>query len=391
MTSSIPVKPIHLNLAIGVAAFSGATAARMQLSLFALSLGAQPSQVGLLFATHFVFPLLMAWPIGVMADRIGSRGLLMFGMAAGAIGLSIPWAFPNLYALYAAGLMSGLAFAFSSVLILNLAGLLSTPENRARNFANTSMTGSTANVLGPLIAGFAIDHAGQQVASLCSAGLLVVAFVLLAVWGGVLPGGSAKRAESKKSSLRDRLSDRTAAGIILVSCLVQTGSDLFVFYLPIYGHSLEMSATTIGIILASIFAASFVSRLVMPQLILRVGERNLLAFGLFAAAAGFALIPLFEHPVMLSLIAAGFGLGSGCAQPLTMMLLFNRAPEGRSGETVALRQTANNITRVISPPFFGAIAAATGLWGVFLLSALLMGAGGWKVMGTGLGDKAGKA
>ena len=162
MTSSIPVKPIHLNLAIGVAAFSGATAARMQLSLFALSLGAQPSQVGLLFATHFVFPLLMAWPIGVMADRIGSRGLLMFGMAAGAIGLSIPWAFPNLYALYAAGLMSGLAFAFSSVLILNLAGLLSTPENRARNFANTSMTGSTANVLGPLIAGFATRHGADE-------------------------------------------------------------------------------------------------------------------------------------------------------------------------------------------------------------------------------------
>lgn len=40
-----------------------------------------------------------------------------------------------------------------------------------------------------------------------------------------------------------------------------------------------------------------------------------------------------------------FGLGMGCGQPITTMLLLNRSAERRSGETPGLRQTANNIVR----------------------------------------------
>jgi len=385
------LSPILLTLTTAVFAFSAVTAARMQLSLFALDLGAQPAEVGILYAAQFAFPLVLSWPIGRWSDRIGSRGLLMAGLVAGTVGMVIPWAYPTMAALYAASLLIGLSFAFSSVLILNIAGLLSTPETRARNFANTSMTGSTANVLGPLIAGFAIDHAGQQIASLCSAGLSVVAFILLAAWGRALPSaaGSGKGgvAAGAKSSLRERLSDRTSAGIILVSCLVQTASDLFSLYLPIYAHGLGISATTIGVILASFFVAAFAVRLFIPQLIARWGEGRLLTISLYMGALSFALMPLFEHPFMLGVVAFVFGMGMGGGQPLTMILLFSRAPEGRSGETVALRQTANNVTRVIAPPLFGLIAAMAGLWGVFMLSALVMGVGGWKTRGGSLDSR----
>ena len=56
------------------------------------------------------------------------------------------------------------------------------------------------------------------------------------------------------------------------------------------------------------------------------------------------------------------------------MLLFSRSAEGRSGETLGLRQTANNIVRVIAPSLFGFIASAFGLFPVFGISALMMGA-----------------
>ncbi len=373
---------IVLTLATGVFAFSAVTSARMQLSLFALDLGAQPAEVGILYAAQFAFPLLLAWPIGRWADRIGSRGLLMGGLLAGTVGMVLPWASPNMIALYAASLLSGLSFAFSSVLILNLAGLLSTPETRARNFANISMAGSAANVLGPLIAGFAIDHAGQQIASLCSAGLSLVALGLLMAWGRALPAASARGKgganAGAKSSLRERLSDRKSAGVILVSCLLQTATDLFSLYLPVYVYGLGISATTIGMIIASYFVAAFSVRLFIPQLIARMGEGRLLTISLFMGALSFALIPLFEQPVLLGMVAFIFGMGMGGGQPLTLIVLFSRAPEGRSGETVALRQTANNLMRVTAPPLFGLVAAAAGLWGVFMLSALVMGVGGWK-------------
>jgi MFS family permease len=371
------LNPILLTLVTAVFAFSGVTAARVQLSLYALHLGATSSQVGILLGTYFLFPLFLSWPIGRWADRVGSRGLQMLGLAVGAVGMVVPWLVQELYALYIAGALMGLSFGFSSVLILNVMGLLSKPEERARNFANNSLMGSLSNVAGPLIAGFAVDHFGHAQASLFSSALSLIALALLAAWGAAWPGGSGRQARAAGGSLRERLSDGVAVKIILVSCLVQAGVDLFSLYVPILGHSLGLSASTIGGILASFFAAVCTARVIMPQLIRRLGEQNLLTYAQYAAAGGFALMPLFSHPVMLGLVAFGFGLGMGCTQPLTMMLLFNRAPEGRSGETVAIRQTANNLARVIAPPAFGAIAAVTGLWGVFMLSALMMGCGGW--------------
>ena len=88
------------------------------------------------------------------------------------------------------------------------------------------------------------------------------------------------------------------------------------------------------------------------------------------------LVPFFESTAALALISFTFGLGMGCGQPITTMLLFSRCVEGRSGETLGLRQTVNNVVRVSGPPLFGFVASAFGLPPVFWISALMMGGGG---------------
>ena len=87
-------------------------------------------------------------------------------------------------------------------------------------------------------------------------------------------------------------------------------------------------------------------------------------------------MPLYLTYV-LALVSFMFGLGLGCGQPITTMLLFGRSPDGRSGEILGLRQTANNFLRVVTPMAFGVIASTFGLPPVFAISALMMAAGGW--------------
>ena len=89
------------------------------------------------------------------------------------------------------------------------------------------------------------------------------------------------------------------------------------------------------------------------------------------------LVPLFTHGVMLALVSFVFGLGMGCGQPITTMLMFSRSAAGRSGETLGLRLTANNLMRVTGPTVFGFVASAFGLASVFGISAVVMAAGGW--------------
>ena len=79
---------------------------------------------------------------------------------------------------------------------------------------------------------------------------------------------------------------------------------------------------------------------------------------------------------MLSLLSFLFGLGMGCGPPITMMLTYGQSPEGRSGEALGLRVTANHLARVVGPLVFGSIGSAFGLFPVFWVNALMMASGG---------------
>ena len=96
---------------------------------------------------------------------------------------------------------------------------------------------------------------------------------------------------------------------------------------------------------------------------------------LVLGAAGFILVPLCSNAVALSAAAFVFGLGMACGQPITTMLMFSRSVEGRSGEMLGLRLTANNLMRVAGPALFGLAASALGLTAVFAINALMMSAG----------------
>ena len=365
--------PLYLTFAVGLFAYSSVNAGRVLLSLYALHLGAQASAVGLLFASYFVFPLLLSWPVGKLSDRIGSRWLLLFGALCSTLGMLIPYFVRDMPALYWAGLLIGLSFAFSNVLVQNLVGLLSQPHQRVRNFSNFSLVASSTSLIGPLVAGLGIDYSGHVVACLYVAALGAIAVLLPLVWGGMLPG--ATRQPEQATNLRDTMANPAILRILATSSLVQVGFDLYQFYLPVYGYGIGLSASAIGVVLAIFAAASFVVRIIMPNLIARLGEEKLLALSFCLAAAGFALIPAFSGVVALSVVSFMFGMGMGCGQPITTMLLFGHSPPGRSGEILGLRQTANNILRVTSPTVFGLIASAFGLLPVFGVSALMMAAG----------------
>jgi predicted MFS family arabinose efflux permease len=163
--------------------------------------------------------------------------------------------------------------------------------------------------------------------------------------------------------------------VLVTSSLVVTGIALFQFYIPIYGHGIGLSATTIGVVLSLFSAAAFVVRLIMPRLITWLGEGTVLAYALFLGAASLILVPFFTNAVVLSLLSFTFGLGMGCGQPITMMLTFSTSSEGHSGEVLGLRITVNHLARMVGPVVFGAIGSAFGIFPVFWANALMLVSG----------------
>ena len=380
---------LTLTFAVAVIGFAASNAARIVFPLYALSLDAQPFEIGVLTSVFYVAPLLLSWVIGTFTDRAGPRWPLALSVFFGAVGALIPYFAATMPALYAASALSGLSFALFLGILQNLVGLLSTPAHRAQNFSNFSMTGAAATFVAPLIAGFSIDGWGNAIACLVVVGMTLVVGAMLWRWGGLLPGGN--RHIGPGASILKSLRDPGVAPLLATSSFAQLGTDLFQFYIPIYGYGLGYSASAIGAVLAAFAAAAFLTRFVLWRLIARFGGARLLAYSFYVGAFGFVLMPFFENAVALGVVAFIFGLGTGCSQPLITALMFGRSAQGRTGEALGLRLTANNVARLAGPFVFGGIGSAFGILPVFFTSAAMMGAGGLLSRASAGGGKRDRA
>ena len=346
--------PIYFTFTLTLFCTMNLKAGQVLLSLYALNLGAHPLAIGILAATYSAVPVLLSWRIGKLVDRFGSYRHLTFGAACGACGMLVPYYMPGLPALYIASAMYGLMHAFSNVCFQNLVGLLSNPQNRSRNFSNFSLILSAGGFLGPLRVGVSIDRSGFVGTCLYLVLLSLSGIVMLAFWGGLLPGGS--RTSPPAGSVRDLLAGSGLWRALIATSLVMTGVDLFQFYMPIYGHDIGLSASVIGVLLATFSAAAFIVRLVIPLLLSRFAEETVLTCSLLVGTASLLLIPFFHNYAALTLLSFLFGLGMGCGQPITLMMTFSKSTDGRSGEAMGLRVTVNQLTCVVVPVVFGSVS-----------------------------------
>ena len=107
------------------------------------------------------------------------------------------------------------------------------------------------------------------------------------------------------------------------------------------------------------------------------GEVHLLTLCLMIGGATYLLFPLFTNPWALAAVAFALGLTMGVGQPLSVLLAYSRAPEGRTGEALGMRLFVMHFTQMTVPVTFGAVGAFIGVGPVFWAIAALLVCGGW--------------
>ncbi len=346
-------------------------------TLYALELGATPLHIGLLLATYGVFPLLLAVLAGRIADRYGSRVPIIVGMVVCSVGVVLPWFAPSLLLLFIGAAVTGLGFIIGQVAFQSLVGTLGEGMARTRNFNNYALIVAVADFVGPVFAGFSIDHSGH-VSTFLFLGLLsatsIIAIIALAKR---VPRHRKPAPAPAGQRMTDLLRDADMRRVLIAGAVVMTGIDLFQLYIPLYGHQIGLSASAIGMVLGASAAATFVSRAVLPALVRRYSEEKTLLYALFLAASMFTLIPFFTSAIVLAAICFMLGLGMGLGQPLTVILCYRYSPAGRGGESLGLRIAINNAMHVVVPALFGAVGAVFGLAPVFWANAGVIAAGNW--------------
>ena len=366
---------IHFILILAVLSGTSLSAGRVVLSLYALELGAQPFAVGALAAMFSVFPLLLAVPVGRIADRLGARWPLIGASCAGALILLLPYFVPGLPALFAVAAVLGIADAIFSVSLQNLVGILSNARDRPRNFSNYSLSWAVSNFVGPLAAGFAIDLSGHIVTCIYLALFTLAPAVLLATRNDALPE-HARSATAVAKGIQVLIAEPRVYKVLAISSMLNTGHNVYQFYLPVYAHAIGLSAAAIGMVLAAYALAEFLIRLVLPHLIARFKERKILIFAFFIGAASLILTPFFHGLVPLALISFALGLGMGGGGPIVLMMMYANSPVGRSGEALGLRMSANHVIKILAPLVFGFVASSFGMPVIFWINAFMLAGGG---------------
>ncbi len=345
---------------------------RVLMSLFALELGASQAAVGVLIAFFAIFPLFMSVYAGRVIDRVGSFWPVFGGMAGFCAGVMIPFMFPVLPALYISALVSGLSLVFFGVASQQLVSSIGGAASRNRNVSYYSIGLAASGFVGPLGVGYVIDHHGHRMAYLA---LGVVLLLVSMVWFACrrhIPPPRVKDQATSTSGIVEILRNPNLRLTIMVAGIVVAGMDLYTFYMPIYGHEIKLSATMIGAVMGAQALAALLMRIVMPALLRRWSEESVMAGALLVAGSAYFLFPFFQGVTMLFMISFLLGLGLGCGQPLSLLMVYNRAPAGRSGEVLGVRFTVVNLMHLVIPITFGVLSAAVGLMPVFVATAALM-------------------
>lgn len=360
---------------VSLAAHVALTAARVTTALHALSLHASELRVGVLMALFAFFPMLFAVPMGRLIDRIGVKKPMVCGCLSITIGCGIPGIVGGLPVLYPAVVLVGTGFMAIHIASQHTVGAISNAENRSANFSWLAMGFSISSFLGPVVAGFVIDHARFAIAYAvcCGFSALGLAAITCSTLGQLTPHHQS--AQKRQGGALDMLRDPDMRRIYLVGILLAAAWDLFTFVTPIQGTRMGFSASTIGLILGCFSAATFGVRLAMPWLSRRCTEWQILTAALLLAVVSYALFPFMHQPLSLMVIAAMLGLALGSSQPNVLILLHHAAPAGRGGEAIGIRATIGNASQVVLPLAFGAAGATFGLFVVFWGMSAMIGAG----------------
>lgn len=364
-------------IGLGIANHSVMTAHRVTVSLEALRLGASAAVVGVLMALYAFLPMLSAVAAGRLSDRVGVRRPMLIGSVALAIGAAMPALVSGLAPLFVSATLVGASFMLFQVATQNVTGELGGPQARAHNFSLLALGYSISGFLGPLVAGVTIDHAGFTTAFALLAVIPLLPIVVLGRGRLALPGPHLARTQETAGSVLDLLTHKTLRRVFLVNVLLAVGWDLHTIVIPIYGAKIGLSASQIGLILASFAAATFVVRFSMRWIVRRFTEQQVLTLALFIAGIVYLLFPFSDTSPTLMALSFCLGLGLGMGQPMVMSLLHTHAPPGRMGEAAGVRMSLVQSMAVAVPLTFGALGATVGLTPVFWSVGLCLATGGW--------------
>ncbi|MCY7389324.1 MAG: MFS transporter [Burkholderiales bacterium] len=367
-----PLPFIIILMVLDHVAFNGS---RIAVMLYAIFLGESALTVGTLLALYALLPAIFSVAAGRWIDRIGIIRPMQIGSIGVGIGTILPFLWTGVGVLYAACVIVGLAFMLVNVAAYHAVGELSQPEDRAVNFSYVALGYSTSLFIAPILSGVGIDSVGYRNTFALLAAFTVLPIAVLSLKLLPVPAPTVKPEGSTAGNVLDLLREPQLRRLYVTMAVLTVAWDVYSFAIPVHGSLVGLSASEIGLVMASFAAATFVVRLAMPFFVQHIKPWTMLICALLTAGLSFFLLPFATTVGAMMALMFSLGLGLGSPQPMMLTLLHESAPAGRAAEALGLRTTLINGSQTVIPLIFGGVGAALGMMPVFwtMSAALVLG------------------
>jgi MFS family permease len=317
------------------------------------------AQASLLVSSYFLVGIVLSPFVGILADRVGRKrvlvsGLATFGLLGGAIAVA-----PSFEVVLALRVLQGTGAAAIFITTVTIVGdTFDGPQRTAVLGANIAVLSATA-ALFPVLGGFLVTF-GWYVPFLTYFAALPVA---LLVFVG-LEDPSHPPAGHGLDYLRAAavaIATPATLGLFAVSFLTEFLAFGVIFTALPFLLEPVLTPVLVGVVLLTAEGASMTAAMASGRLARTFTSLQLIAIGFACYGVGFVLFGLTTWLVAVAVAAIAAGTGVGLLLPSVDAALSDRTTSEYRAGAFSLRNSTTFLGRFAGPITFAGLAGTTGL------------------------------
>ncbi len=369
---------------VGVAELGFATVVPLLPLYLKEHLGASATLVGLVVATFAAVETLFKTTWGAVADRIGRRPVIIWGLVLSSTAPLLMTQLRSAWLFVPLRLIDGIGSAALWPAAAAIMADRTTGAGRATAMGTLNMYFLSGLALGPSLGLFVSGFAGSYAPGFYLASALLLGAALLAarVFREGEHGPDSARHQNPGAwaggFLRGIRQSPLLLSMLFVAFIQMFGVGLLAPILVIYAHEVvQLSDQLIGTVFLVIVLGVAVASVPGGRMADRIGRPRTVMWGMVMASAGMWLLPLAGRGNLAVLGVAALLLGGSYAisSPAWLALMSEAAPSGSTGMVMGASETAQGAGLVIGPLLGGILYDALGPQIPFVASAVLLTAG----------------
>ena len=335
------------------------------LSVYAQSLGASFTTVGLVVGAYGFVQMWLRIPLGVWSDRLGRRLPFLYAghffNLVGCLGLAM--APTSLYLIAFRGVLGISAATWVAFTVL-FASYFPPDQSPKAMGVVTAINGISLIV---------VNGAGGQIAQMWGMGATFYAGAVLAAMGLVATVPIKEhRTHRQPPTFKQIWRIMTHPALMLIAAI--TALNHYTFwattfgFIPVHAANLGASKLALGIIGVAALVPYTLTAPMNHHFAARLGENRTVFTGILVMAVAMFVVPLIHNIPLLAVAQGASGFGRGLVYPLLMGLSIREISGEDRATAMGVFQAIYAIGMFLGPATAGAVADVAGLSGAFIIA-----------------------